>query len=183
VGQAGDGGEAIRGIRNLIEEHLMQFKIGDLIVLPGYGIGHLVGIEEKSFSEQGTRLYYKIALPKHTIWIPVEAYEVSGLRLVTVRSDLDHYRNLLKSPPVPLEKNHHRRHLELVSRLKQGSFQIICEVVRDLTAWGWRKPLGQADTALLQKARDSLYREWATAAGVSTIEAIKEVDSLLSTAP
>lgn len=157
----------------------MQFKVGDSVVFPTYGIGHIREIEEKSFSEQGARLYYKVALLKRTIWIPVEAHQVSGLRLVTVKSDLDHYRRLLKSPPVLLEKNHHRRHLELVSRLKQGSFQTVCEVVRDLTAWGWRKPLGQTDTAILQKTRQSLYQEWASAADISTTEAIKEIDSLL----
>jgi hypothetical protein len=31
----------------------------------------------------------------------------------------------------------------------------------------------------LQKTRESLYQEWATAAGVSKTEAIKEVESLL----
>jgi RNA polymerase-interacting CarD/CdnL/TRCF family regulator len=157
----------------------MQFKIGDRVVLPAYGIGQLREIEEKNFSEQGARLYYKIALLKRTIWIPVEAHELSGLRLVIVKRDLDHYRNVLKSPPASLEKDYRQRHLDLVSRLKLGSFQIICEVVRDLTAWSWRKPLGRTDTTLLQKTRQSLYQEWATAADVSTTEAIKEIDSLL----
>ncbi|MBI1881065.1 MAG: hypothetical protein HYR94_23035 [Chloroflexi bacterium] len=157
----------------------MQFEVGDRVVHPTYGIGHIVGVEEKQFSEKGARLYYKVTLPKRTVWIPVEAQGAGGLRLVTVKSDLDQYRTLLKSSPIPLEKNHHRRHLELVSRLKEGSFQVVCEVVRDLTAWGWRKPLGQTDTALLQKTRDSLYREWAVAAGISVTEAIKEIDSLL----
>lgn len=157
----------------------MPFKIGDLVVLPARGIGHIRAVEEKSFSEQKARLYYKIALSKRSIWIPVEAHEDSGLRLATVKSDLDQYRNLLKSSPTPLEINHHRRHLELIKRLKQGTFQIICEVVRDLTAWGRRKPLGQTDAALLQKTRQSLSQEWATAAGVSTFEAITEIDSLL----
>jgi CarD family transcriptional regulator len=157
----------------------MSFKIGDLVVHPAYGIGQIVNIEEKRFSEPETRQFYKVVLPKRTVWIPVAAPGATGLRPVTIKSELNQYRNLLKSPPSFLEKNHHRRHLALVSRLQEGSFQGVCEVVRDLTAWGWRKPLGQSDTALLQKARDSLYREWATAAGVSTTEAIKEIDSLL----
>jgi RNA polymerase-interacting CarD/CdnL/TRCF family regulator len=127
------------------------------------------------------RLYYKITRPKHTMWIRVEAQEATGLRLVTAKSELGQYRNLLKSPPVPLEKNHQQRHLELVSRLRQGSFQGVCEVVRDLTAWSWRKPLGQTDTTTLQKSRDSLYEEWATSAGVSITEASKEIDALLLT--
>jgi RNA polymerase-interacting CarD/CdnL/TRCF family regulator len=100
--------------------------------------------------------------------------------LVTVKSDLGRYRNLLKSQPISLPKNHHHRHRELLSRLKQGSFRVVCEVVRDLTAWGWRKPLGPTDTATLHKTRKSLYQEWATAAGVSNLEAIKEIDTLLA---
>jgi CarD family transcriptional regulator len=157
----------------------MQFKIGDFVVHPVYGVGHIIKIEEKQFSEQEARLYYKVTLSKRTVWVPVEAQGTLGLRLVTAKSELDRYRTLLKSRPVPLDKNHHRRHLELVSRLKQGSFQGVCEVVRDLTAWGWRKPLGPTDTATLQKTRESLYQEWATAAGVSISEATKEVESLL----
>ena len=144
-------------------------------------MGHIVKIKEKQFSEKVARLYYKVILSKHTIWIPVEAQTTIGLRLVTAKNDLDQYRDLLESPPTPMPKNHHKRHLELVSRLKQGSFQVMCEVVRDLTAWGWRKPLGPTDKATLQKTRESLYREWATAAGVTITEAIKEIDSLLRT--
>jgi RNA polymerase-interacting CarD/CdnL/TRCF family regulator len=157
----------------------MQFKTDDLVVHPTYGVGRVAEIEEKQFSEKGMRLYYKITLPKRTVWIPVEAQGSLGFRLVTAKSDLDPYRHVLKSPPVPLNTNHQQRRLDLVSRLKQGSFQGVCEVVRDLTAWSRRKSLGQADMATLQKTRQSLYQEWATAAGVSTSEAIKEIDSLL----
>ncbi len=159
----------------------MQLKIGDLVVHPAFGIGHIVNIEEESFFEKEARLYYKVTRLKHTMWILVEAQEATGLRLVTAKSELDQYRDLLKSPPVSLEKNHQQRHLELVSRLRRGSFQGVCEVVRDLTAWSWRKPLGQTDTTTLQKTRDSLYEEWAMAAGVSITEAIKEIDALLLT--
>jgi CarD family transcriptional regulator len=159
----------------------MQFKVDDFVVHPLHGVGHIVEIAEKRFSEKETRLYYKLTWPKRVVWIPVEAQAIIGLRLVTAKSDLDQYRNLLKSRPAPLAQKHYQRHLELVSRLKQSSFQVVCEVVRDLTAWGWRKPLGTADTTMLQKARESLYQEWATSAGVSNTEAIKEIDALLRT--
>jgi RNA polymerase-interacting CarD/CdnL/TRCF family regulator len=104
-----------------------------------------------------------------------------GLRLVTPKGDLDYHRDLLKSRPVPLHKDNKQRHLELVNRLNQGSFQAMCEVVRDLTAWGRRKPLGQMDMATLKQTQESLYQEWAAADGVSIAEAIKEVKSLLQT--
>jgi len=159
----------------------MQFKVGDVVVHPAYGIGHIVKIEEKLFSKKGTaRLYYQITMPnRNTIWTPVEVQEANGLRLVTAKSDLDRYRNLLKSRPVPLEKNHQQQHLELVSRLKQGSFQVTCEVVRDLTVSGWQKPLGVTSKALLRKTQERLYQEWAMAADMSIAEATEEIDTLL----
>jgi CarD family transcriptional regulator len=158
----------------------MQLKVGDNVIHPVHGVGHIVKIEEKRFSEIGAaRLYYKITLPRSTIWVPIEAQATIGLRLVTTKRDLDQYRNLLKSRPVPLNNDDPQRHVELASRLKQGSFRVVCEVVRDLTAWGWQKPLGRTDKAILQKARDSLHKEWATAAGVSIAEATEEVESLL----
>jgi RNA polymerase-interacting CarD/CdnL/TRCF family regulator len=101
--------------------------------------------------------------------------------LVTAKSDLDHYRDLLRSRPVALDKNYRQRQLDLVSRLNQGSFQVMCEVVRDLTASGWQKPLARTDTVTLKKTQESLTQEWATAAGVSIAEATKEVKSLLQT--
>lgn len=161
----------------------MQFKVGDFVVHPAYGIGHIATIKEKQFSQKSApRLYYQITMPKnhHTIWTPVEVPAANGLRLVTAKSDLDRYRNLLKSAPVPLNTDQpQRRHLELASRLKQGSFRVMCEVVRDLTAMGEQKPLGPTDRATLQKTLEKLSQEWATAAGISIAEAIKEINSLL----
>jgi RNA polymerase-interacting CarD/CdnL/TRCF family regulator len=157
----------------------MQFKVGDPVVHPAYGIGHIVAVEEKQVSGPGREWYYKVALTKRTLWLPVEAEEANGWRLVTAKSELDQYRQVLKSRPVALDKNHHHRHLELTQRLKQNSFQVVCEVVRDLTAWGWRKPLGPTDTTTLQKTRQNLSQEWAMAAEVPLTEATQEIDSLL----
>jgi RNA polymerase-interacting CarD/CdnL/TRCF family regulator len=158
----------------------MQFKVGDVVVHPVYGVSHITAIEERQFSGLEACLYYQITLPRSTIWIPVEAQGTVKLRLVTARGDLDEYRDLLKSPPVPLNNDQsQRRYMELAGRLKQGSFQVMCEVVRDLTASGWRKPLGPTDKATLQKTRERLYQEWATAAGISIAEATKEINTLL----
>lgn len=157
----------------------MQLKIGDQVVHPAFGIGHIVELEQKQFYQEGAHMYYKITRHKDSMWLRVEAQETSGLRLVTPKSELTHYRDLLKSSPTPFNTDHQQQQRDLVSRLKQGSFQGVCEVMRDLTAWGWQKPLGQADATTLLKTQDSIYQEWATAADISVIEATKEVDSLL----
>ena len=157
----------------------MAFQVGDFVFHPAHGVGHIVRLEEKRFVREKARLYYEVSTPKSTIWVPVETYEAVGLRQVTAKYDLARYRSVLKSQPATLEKDHHKRQRELADRLKQGSFQAVCEVVRDLTARGWRKPLNEADGALLRRARENLCQEWAASKGVSVAEATQEVEDLL----
>lgn len=165
------------------QEPLQQFEVGDKVVHPVYGVGHLVQIEKKQFSEEEDRPYYQIILPRLTLWIPVEAQATIGLRLVTARNDLDQYRRVLTSRPVPLQHNHAQRHTELAGRLKDGSFQVMCEVVRDLTVAGRQKPLGRSDTVILQKTRERLLQEWSASADVSVAEATEEINTLLRATP
>ena len=159
----------------------MQFKVGDFVVHPAYGIGHIVKVEEKQFPKKSAmRLYYQVTMPnRNTMWTPVEAQGACGLRLVTTKNDLDQYRKLLKSRPVRPGRNHNPRYLELVSRLKQGSFRVTCEVVRDLTLSNRRKPLGITNKTILRRTQERLYQEWATAADISVAEATKEINALL----
>lgn len=119
----------------------MQFKIGDRVVHPAHGTGQIVDVKEKQFSGRGAGLYYEVALPKFiTLWVPVETQEASKLRLVTAKTEFDQPHDLSKIAPVSLlNANHQQCPLELVNRLKEGSVQGMRKVVRELTAWGWRK--------------------------------------------
>jgi RNA polymerase-interacting CarD/CdnL/TRCF family regulator len=159
----------------------MQYKAGDVIVHPIYGVGNILNIEEKRFSEIGACLYYKIALIRSNIWVPIEAQEEVGLRLVTAREDLDQYREVIMSPPDLADINLSGKDVEqsLANRLKEGSFQTICNIVRDLTVLNWQKPLGVSARNILRKAQEKLYTEWAMAAGISVDEATEEITSLL----
>ena len=167
---------------NAVEEPVMQFKVGTAVVHPVYGVGRIVKIEKKQFPDIKVRRYYQIDLSnRNTIWVPVEAQADIGLRLVTTNKDLDQYRRLLKSQPVILDSNDSKRPVALANRLKEGSFQVMCEIVRDLTASDEGKRLGTTNRSLLLKARESLCQEWAVAANISETEATQEIDSLLQT--
>ena len=157
----------------------MPFQVGDVVVHPAHGVGHIVSLEEKRFSGREACRYYEIAIQKSTVWVSVESPEALHLRPVTLKNDLARYRSVLKSRPLPLNKDHRQRHLELADRLKQGSFLVMCEVVRDLTARGWLKPLNEYDTVSLQRVRGRLCQEWAASESVSMADATGEVASLL----
>ena len=157
----------------------MSFKAGDSVVHPTYGVGRILRLEDRCLAEAETRLYYVVVADRSTLWVPVDTGQGVGLRPLTPKRELDRYRRLLKSDPIPLDKNHAKRRLEITERLKGGSFQAMCEVLRDLTARGRGKSLNDADLALLQKTRIDLCREWAASDGVSVEEALREIDALL----
>ena len=157
----------------------MEFRSGDDVVHPSYGVGSILRLEERQLAEANTRLYYVVAFGKTTVWLPVNTTGVSALRLVTAPRDLDHYRTLLKSRPVELDRDYKKRRLDINEQLAHGSFQIVCEIVRDLTALGWYRPLAGVDASLLSKVRANLWEEWATATCQPLPEAIHEVTALL----
>jgi RNA polymerase-interacting CarD/CdnL/TRCF family regulator len=157
----------------------MEIKYGDCVVHPTFGIGYVEAIEDKEIGEDGIRTFYRIAFFKMTVWVPFQHSQSSRLRPVTPPNDLARYRAVLSSQPATLDSNFRLRQIELENRLKQGTFQELCEVVRDLSARSWLKSLSSFESALLKKTRSFLNQEWAATSGKSLNEATGEVESCL----
>jgi len=157
----------------------MLFKVGDHVVHASHGLGQIVAIEEKRLSGDEARRFYEVVTTKSTVWVPVDTGSASNLRLLTPKTDLARCRALLKSRPTPLNADRRQRYVELTDRLRQGSFEVMCEVVRDLAGHGWPKPLSEADASTLRKVQESVCREWAAAAGLPVSEAGQEIAALL----
>ena len=157
----------------------MDFRTGDDVVHPNYGVGSIVRLEERELAASGMRWYYVLAIGTATVWMPMQADGSTTLRAVTRKQDLEQYRAVLSSRPVLLDRDYKKRRLDLIERLTHSSFRVMCEIVRDLSALGWDKPMGETDASLLKKVQDNLRREWAAATGQSPQEAIQEVEALL----
>jgi RNA polymerase-interacting CarD/CdnL/TRCF family regulator len=157
----------------------MQYKLGDFVVHPNHGVGKIVRIEEKQFFEAEPSLYYEISIRNGTVWVPVKEASAADLRTVVKKKDLSHFRNYLKSPPIVLDTDYRKRQAEISARLREGTFEIMCEVVRDLTAHSWKKPLSEGDAALLHKVQENLCYEWSVAEGIPLEDAHREVETIL----
>lgn len=157
----------------------MTFQVEDRVVHPVHGIGQVVGVVSRQFTGAEAKMYYEVALTRSTVWIPVEAGAAGELRPLTAQRELQRYRDVLRSRPAPLTADHRQRRVDIANRLKNGVFLNVCEVVRDLTARGWTKPLGEQDALALRKAREVLCEEWAVATGRPVSEAYQEVEALL----
>lgn len=160
-------------------ERPTQFKVGDRVMHASHGSGQIVAIEEKRLSGRESRLFYVVSIDKSTVWVPVDSEGASSLRRLASNSDLTHCRLLLKGRPARLNANWQQRGRDRTNSLRGGSFEDRCEVVRDLTAHGWPKPLRESDARALRRIQEAVCYEWAAAKGVAPLEASREIAALL----
>jgi RNA polymerase-interacting CarD/CdnL/TRCF family regulator len=156
----------------------MKLEVGDRVVHPQYGVGYVVKLDEREFEPGVIRRYYEIAIPGSTLWVPLDL-PTFGLRKLTVRTEIDRCRKILESSPSPLTEDSRLRQSDLAARLKQGTISAHCEVVRDLAAYGARKPLSGTIAAFLRVTQEVLSQEWATVEGITVSEAVLEIGVLL----
>jgi RNA polymerase-interacting CarD/CdnL/TRCF family regulator len=157
----------------------MPFQKDETVVLIGHGVGRIADLVNKSFGSAEHQQYYEVLTERSTVWVAVETAGTHGLRPLTERAELDRYRELLRSRPTPLKSDYHLRRLELQNRQRVGTFEAMCELVRDLAARTWHAALNDVDNSMLRQAQAGLCQEWAAADGVSLPEANSEVAALL----
>jgi RNA polymerase-interacting CarD/CdnL/TRCF family regulator len=156
----------------------MKLEIGDRVVHPQYGVGHVVKLEEREFEPGLMRQYYEISIPGSTLWVPLDQ-PTFGLRKLAVRREIDRCRQVLSSRPLPLTEDSRLRQSDLSARLKAGTIVAHCEVVRDLSAYGAHKPISGTIAAFLRVTQDVLCQEWAMVEGITLAEANLEISLLL----
>lgn len=155
------------------------FSIGDTVVHPQHGVGHVAKVEKREFERGKLRSYYEVSMPGGSIvWVPVDRTE-TALRRVARKSELARCREILKSHPLPLNQDGRLRQSDLVARLKGCTIAAQCEVVRDLSAFVAHKPAYGTIPEFLQAIQGALYQEWAVVEGISVLEATAEISALL----
>ena len=156
----------------------MPIDVGDQVIHPWHGLGQVTSLVVKQFVEGEKRPFYEISFANSTLWIPLSRVS-TGIRKLTVKSEVASCRRVLKSPAEPLENDYRLRQTELKNHLKEGTLTARCEVVRDLTAYSWHKPLSGSIADFLQTALNILCQEWAAVEKITPGEAAAEIQSLL----
>ena len=157
----------------------MTFNIGDQVVHPHYGVGHVAKLEERQFEAGVSRRYYEVSIAGgSTVWVPLDRL-ASGLRKLAAKSEILHCRKILQSHPLALSEDARLRQSDLSTRLKKGTIAAHCEVVRDLSAHGAHKLFSGNIAFLLQSTQNVLCQEWAIVEGIPLADAVAEVGALL----
>ncbi len=114
-----------------------------------------------------------------TLWVPVDDPAL-GLRGLTNKNELARCAQVLQSAPSSSDLDPRKLRGELSRHLRDGTIVSQCEVVRDTTALGWKRPLLGAMADLRRTAFNVLCQEWAAVAGVTLSEATERVNEYLN---
>jgi RNA polymerase-interacting CarD/CdnL/TRCF family regulator len=72
------------------------------------------------------------------------------------------------------------RRKQLLEKIRGGKLEAICQVVRDLSCYSRAKKLNDYDKSILEQAERFLLNEWKLALSVSTAQAERELEQLLT---
>ncbi len=156
----------------------MDFHVGDPVVHWSFGIGKIVGMEERTLSNQKAS-FYLVQVRDLTICVPVDNRTESRLRPPTSTREFKKLFAILKEEGEQLVEDRMERKSLLRKRLADGRAETVCKVIRDLFALSLKKPLNDDDRTILNRAQGLLCAEWGFAFSVPQEQAEGELMRLL----
>ncbi len=110
-----------------------KYKVGQEIVYPLQGVGHISAIEEKPFRERKL-LYYIVYLEVSdmTIMVPVDKADELGIRAIVGKKESQKALRLIAEEFEPIPADWKLRYQMNLDLLKKGSIIDIANVVRAL---------------------------------------------------
>src|SRR5574341_2212167 len=157
---------------------MMDYHVGDKVIHWYYGLGEIVGMDEK-FIHERQMLCYVVRTRDLTIWVTADEPGKSSIRLPTPGNDFENLFAILRSPGTPLPVDRYERKTCLNERMKDGKLTSICSVIRDLVFYRQERKLNDYDKSTLERAKSFLLTEWVYSLAVSQVQANNKLMDLL----
>jgi CarD family transcriptional regulator len=156
----------------------MTFQVGDKVVHRSFGQGEVIELDEKELAGESQQ-YYVVEFPQLTLWVPVNGAEQGSLRLPVERCEFKKLYEILRSPGEVLFEDRFQRQVQLSGRMKEGSTEELCRIIRDISARSMDYKLNENDLSVLRHAQSLLLDEWQFSLGISLEESRIELEKLL----
>ena len=157
------------------------FKVKDLAVYPGHGVGQIERMEEREIA--GTRMRFfilRVLKSEMTVMIPIDNVAAVGLRKVIGSDQVSRVFKILKEREISVDtQTWNRRYREYNDKIKTGSAFQIAEVLRDLCIMKIEKDLSFGERKMLDEARSLLVQEMAIAKKQAEEAIAAEIDKIL----
>ncbi len=138
-----------------------MFKVGDLAVYPGQGVGIIESLEKKNVDGMDKTFYVMKMLKSDVkVIVPVEMAESIGMRVIISQELVPKVYEIFKKKTSQLENGGwNKRYREFSEKIKTGSIFEIAEVMRDLLLLKQKKGLSFREMRMLEFVRNLVINE------------------------
>ena len=159
-----------------------QFKIGDSVVCPSYGVGEVTAIEKRQIGGDAKPFYIiQICDSNMKFMVPADGSSTAGVRTVVGTREVKEIYRILKASGTSDKADRKRwtkRCRRYMDMLRSGSALQIAEVLRDLLSLSGQKELSFAEKKILESARTMLVKELAIASEKPISAVNKAIDKI-----
>lgn len=138
-----------------------MFKVGDLAVYPGQGVGIIESLEKKDVDGMDKTFYVMKMLKSDVkVIVPIEMAESIGMRVIISQELVPKVYDIFKKKKAQVENGGwNKRYREFSEKIKTGSIFEIAEVMRDLLLLKQKKGLSFRETRMLEFVRNLVINE------------------------
>jgi len=164
-----------------IEKARLGFRATDFVIYPAHGAGQILSIEEQTVAGASMEFFVIFfTKSKLTVRVPVRKAANIGMRKPSDISSVQAAKLILSETPRKGRGNWSRLAQEYEGKINSGDIGAVAEVARDLFRPG-DSYQSFSERQLYVSALDRLCGEIALVDGISTEQAVKELEGLLKT--
>jgi CarD family transcriptional regulator len=138
----------------------LDFKVGDFVVYPAHGVGHVIGVETQEVAGLSLEVYViTFDHEKMTLRVPTRKAKTAGLRPLAAQDVVSRSLTTLKGRARVKRTMWSRRAQEYEAKINSGDLVSIAEVVRDLHRAENQPEQSYSERQLYESALDRMARE------------------------
>jgi CarD family transcriptional regulator len=159
----------------------MEFKVGQDIVYPEYGLGKIVEIKNRKVGRHRVKgVVIKFPAMHMKVWVPEDRLKETKVRKPISRRQVKKIYNILKSRArFRMGTKAKERALNYKNKVLSGDPVQLAETVRDLVRLSIKKSLNVREAEIANAAQRTLVGEIALATNKDFDVVKEEVDSIL----
>lgn len=135
-----------------------RYKIGDWIVHVDYGLGQIIGQDQKLLAGE-ERKFLRVETADSLYWILVTNIDTDRIRPIASKNQFRYALDLIRKAPKKLSKSYLNRRKEIIKMLKDVSLYSKVRLIRDLSGRSSTK-FSSFDNNVLISIKEQFLNEW-----------------------
>lgn len=151
---------------------VVNYKDGDQVVLPPYGVGIVMGTTTRTIAGSNMH-YYEVGFPNGTskAYVPISSPQKAGLRPALSKAEVDEVLERLNNGRMNLPKQWAARHRKVTEILSSGDPYQIAVLASELRRWDIERGLPDLDRQAYSRALRLLAGEISAVLNISQKDA------------